>query len=51
METYVIEEVPCLLVDVTRAVLIAPDMQKLLIHAPRTELGDLAHVLEQVSVL
>jgi hypothetical protein len=42
----VVEEVPCLLVDFTGAVLIAPEVQELFIHTPRTELGNLAHILK-----
>lgn len=49
-ETYMVEEVPCLLVNLTRAVLVAPDVQKLFIHAPWTELRNLAHVLRKTSV-
>lgn len=45
-----VEEVPCLLVNLTRAVLVAPDVQKLFIHAPWTELRNLAHVLRKTSV-
>lgn len=44
-----VEEVPRLLIDFTWAVLIAPKVQELFIHAPRTKLSDLAHVLEDFN--
>lgn len=41
----VVEKVSCLLVDLARTVLIAPQVQQLLVHGPRAQFGDLSQVL------
>lgn len=42
----VVEKVTRLLVDLARAVVVAPNVQQSLVHRPRSELGDLAEVAE-----
>lgn len=46
VDSIVVEEVTCLLVDFPRTELITPQMQQLLVHRPWAELADLAEVPE-----
>lgn len=45
VDRVVIEEVPCLFVNLARTVFVAPEMQQLLVHGPRAQFGDLSQVL------
>lgn len=45
VDSVVIEEVPCLLIDLTRAVLVAPQVKQLLVHGPRAQFGHFSEVL------
>lgn len=42
----IVEEMPCLLINLPRTVLVAPEVQQLLVHRPGSQFGDLAQVSE-----